>query len=766
MVDTRTKRYPGTQAGRLGQPEPGVPVQLEPFLSLLESQEEAFCLVELVFEEGRAADYRYLAVNEAFERQTGLAGVAGRTLREFVPCPDESWLEMVAEVVRTGRPVRREQVSTDTGRWYDAFAFRVGGAADRQVGVSFRDTTLRRQAEAALRESEEQLRRAVEAAPYGIVLTNADGHITMANPEVERSLGYASGELQGRSVDALVPEDSRAVHDEWRRAYLEQPVPRLMGAGRDLFARAKDGSRVPMEIGLSPVTTSDGPMVLATLVDITHRVRVEAALRESEERLRLAKEAAGLGIHDFDPVTGHIRWDERACEIWGIRPDEPIDYGLFMAGIHPDDRERTQAAVERALDPAGDGEYRVEYRVTCRSDGQTRWVAVTGQTTFETGRAVRLVGTIQDITEWKQAEAGLRESEARFRGTFDNAAVGIAHVGLDGRWLRVNDTLCRITGYPREELLVHTFGDITHPEDLDADWAQARRLLAGEIDTYTMEKRYIRKDGSIVPIELTGSLVRDHGGAPDYFISVVTDVSARKRAEAEMRDAMAAKEQFLGFISHELRTPMTVISGMSRLLERRLAAGEEQEMAADIAASADELDDLIDSLLLLARLDGKRAEQEMAPVRLCRLIEEVLDRQRVRDPGRGYDFRCEMTEAPLVDGEEAWIERVVLNLVGNAAKYSPADAPIIVTLEVDAGEVLLRVLDRGDGLEADEIEQLFEPFYRGSSHHGRVPGVGLGLSVCKRIVESMGGRIWAHPRQRGGAEFGIALPSISIDTEP
>lgn len=141
----------------------------------------------------------------------------------------------------------------------------------------------------------------------------------------------------------------------------------------------------------------------------------------------------------------------------------------------------------------------------------------------------------RDVTERTLTEQRLRETEERFRATFEQAAVGIAHVALDGRWLRVNHKLCDIVGYSSDELRERTFQDITHPDDLAADLAQGRRLLAGEIDVHTMEKRYFRKDGSVVWIELTVSLVRDGAGTPKYFIAVVAEISRRHEAEAALR---------------------------------------------------------------------------------------------------------------------------------------------------------------------------------------------------------------------------------------
>ena len=153
------------------------------------------------------------------------------------------------------------------------------------------------------------------------------------------------------------------------------------------------------------------------------------------------------------------------------------------------------------------------------------------------GKPDEYQGTGRDITARKAAEDALRESEARFRGIFENAAVGMARVALDGSWLEVNDQLCEITGYTRDELLAKTFQDITHPGDLEADLDYLRKLLAGEISRYSVDKRYIRKDGGIVWIALTVTVQRDALGVPLYFISIVRDITERKEAEEALRES-------------------------------------------------------------------------------------------------------------------------------------------------------------------------------------------------------------------------------------
>ena len=208
------------------------------------------------------------------------------------------------------------------------------------------------------------------------------------------------------------------------------------------------------------------------------------------------------------------------------------------------------------------------------ADGTIRWQEWTNRLLPKrAGTVDEYQGTGRDITERKRAEDALRDSEARFRGAFENAAVGMGRVGLDGTWLEVNDRLCEITGYTRKELLAKSFQDITHHGDLAADLDNARKLLAGEITHYTMDKRYIRKDGSIVWVGLTVALQRDASKAPQYFISVVRDINDQKLAEQALRESEAFNRSVLEFEpglreGHGCRGPLAVYERQLSLFPR------------------------------------------------------------------------------------------------------------------------------------------------------------------------------------------------------
>jgi PAS domain S-box-containing protein len=260
------------------------------------------------------------------------------------------------------------------------------------------------------RRSPEELRRlldrAVAASSNGILITDPnlpDNPIVYANPAFERTTGYLVGEAVGRNCRFLQGEDRDQSALEELRAALRE------GRGCRVVLRnyRKDGSLFWNELHVSPVHDEEGRLTnfVGVQNDVTGRRRIEEALKESEDRLRLAVEATGLGTWDFNPVTGELRWDERCKAMFGLPPEAEVDYEVFLAGLHPDVRERTDEVVQQALDPETDGGFDVEYRTVGLGDGIERWVAARGQAFFdEAGRAVRFIGTVLDITERKRAE--------------------------------------------------------------------------------------------------------------------------------------------------------------------------------------------------------------------------------------------------------------------------------------------------------------------------------------------------------------------------
>src|SRR5215204_473832 len=423
-----------------------------------------------------------------------------------------------------------------------------------------------------------------------IVADAKSQRIFLWNQAATNIFGYSTSEALELRVEDLVPEHLKDQHRAGIAHYAETghgpyiDSPRLL----ELPALRKGGKEIYIELSLSPVGVVDDAdgnerYVLAIVRDITARKRVEEevrrltedlenrvaqrteqleererGLRESEVRYRSFVEQSREGIWRFEleePVPTDLAPDEQVecfyrhgylaecndamARMYGYARAEEI-VGARLGDLLPSSIPEN---VQYLKDFVRSG-YRLADTESQEVDrhGDTKYFLNNLIGIVENGSLMRAWGTQRDITERKQAEEELRESEERFRETFEQATVGIAHVGTNGHWLRVNRRLCDIVGYEKEELLGLTFQDITHPDDLETDLEGARRLLAGEIDTYSSEKRYFRKDGSTVWIYLTVSLVRSPSDEPRYFISVTQDITERKRVEEAQRFLAEAGE--------------------------------------------------------------------------------------------------------------------------------------------------------------------------------------------------------------------------------
>ena len=322
--------------------------------------------------------------------------------------------------------------------------------------------------------------------------------------------------------------------------------------------------------------------------EIERRREAEAALREREEDLRYTVELNPQVPWTASPGGDVLDISERWLTRTGLSREQALGGGWTDA-VHPDD---LPALAQAWVHSVRTGEpYDVEHRLHIADSGY-RWMRSRADARRgPDGTVLRWYGTTEDVHDRKIAEAALRESEARLRATFEQAAVGMAHVGLDGRWLRVNGRLCTMLGYTEAELLERTFQEVTHPDDLRVNLDHLRRLLTGETETYTMEKLYVRKDGALVWANLAVSLVREavSGGTPRHFISVIEDISARKAAEAALRASearmrklqaellhvsrLSAAGEMASALAHELNQPLTATASAVRAAQRRLAAG-------------------------------------------------------------------------------------------------------------------------------------------------------------------------------------------------
>jgi PAS domain S-box-containing protein len=436
------------------------------------------------------------------------------------------------------------------------------------------DITERKLGEASMRENQDRLRRIAESGMVGVIYWDLTGAITFANDYFLELTGYDREDLAAGRIDwrAMTPPEWHAADaaavEEVARTGVSRPFEKE-------YLRT-DGSRVPVLLSAAAFrgTMEHG---VTLVLDLSEQKRTKVELQESrrvlEWQLRVTRtitDNATAALILMDPAGRGIVWNPAWEEMTGFRAEE-LKGKVLHDLIHHTRPDGTPFPVEECpIDRAlPDGiEVRGYEDVFVRRDGSFFPVSCAAQPIREDGVPVATVVEVRDLTEQKHAEEALRRSEERFRATFEQAAVGVAHVDLDGRWLRVNARLCEIVGYRRDEFQRLTFQEITHPDDLDRDLALVQRLLAGEIEHYSMEKRYLRPDGTHVWVNLTVSLVRTPEGAPEHFIAVVEDIRQRKEVEARL----VASERHLRAVIDSMFAFVGVMTPDGILVEANRAA--------------------------------------------------------------------------------------------------------------------------------------------------------------------------------------------------
>jgi PAS domain S-box-containing protein len=626
--------------------------------------------------------------------------------------------------------------------------------------------------EEALRESEERYRWVITAMQEGVVLLGADGRIRACNASAERILGLSAEEMMGRT-----PLDPRwqAIHEDGSAFPAEAfPVMVTLRTGRPcsnvvMGVRKPSGELTWLSINSQPLLHGHEPThaVVASYSDITDRKKTEEALRESEHRWRSLTEALPQLVWSATPDGACDYFSTQWTEHTGVAEAELLGW-RWLETLHLEDREPTRHFWLESV--AGRHPYDVEYRVR-RRDGEYRWFKTRGVPIRDgSGNIVKWFGTCTDITDLRQTEEELRESEERFRGTFENAAVGIAHTDLGGGILRVNEKLCDILDYSREELLTKNIQDVTWPEDWAADRELSRPLLWGDVPSFSRDKRYLRKDGSPVWVAVSVSLQRDAAGAPVNTIAVVRDITHRKRLEMELRQAKEvaeaanrAKDEFLANVSHEIRTPMNAILGMTELALETELTEDQRQCLRTVKSAADNLLGIINDLLDFSKIEAGKLELNPADFSLRAAVRDTLRALAVRAHTKGLELISEVhPDVPdALIGDASRLRQVLLNLVGNAVKFTDAgevEVRVEVAGDLAPEEVGLRftVRDTGIGIPRVQQERIFRAFEQeDTSTTRKYGGTGLGLTIASRLVALMGGTITVDSEPGRGSSFGF-----------
>ena len=528
------------------------------------------------------------------------------------------------------------------------------------------------------------------------------------------------------------------------------------------------------------------------------RRRVEARLKVSDERLRLALDSTQIGIFEWSVAAGHVYYSPGLWAMLGYEHGRmPSTVEAWQSMIHPDDlplyRRRTESqlnGIATFIEP--------EYRVRARS-GDWRWVYTRSKSvaTGPDGRPTRIIGTVQDITARREAELALRESQAEARklslvaSKTDNPVL----IGSpDGRIEWANEAFCRVMEYNLEEVVGKNPGHfMVGPDTSLRTIAKIRAAMSRGQGISTDVVNY-SKSGRKYHVHLEIQPVRGAGGEVENFIAVETDITARVETEAQLRrakteadEASRAKSEFLASMSHEIRTPMNGVIGMTSLLMETTLTGEQRDFVNTIRTSGEALLTIINDILDFSKIESGKMELERTPFELALCLEEALDLFALQASSKKLEITYHIApEVPAwILGDVTRLRQVIVNLVNNAVKFTPGGS---ISLEVrravrepaplgfaeplldDPARTILEftVHDTGIGIPADRLDRLFKAFSQvDSSTTRKYGGTGLGLAICQRLAELMGGgiRVESVPGEGSSFIFTIQTEAAPVGTD-
>jgi PAS domain S-box-containing protein len=647
------------------QAEANVRASEDRYRNLFDSIDEGFCTIEMIYDNGKPVDYRFIEVNPSFEKQTGLIDAEGKTMLELVPDHDKAWFEIYGRVAATREPIRFVQEARALNRWFDVYA--------------------------------------------------------------------------------------------------------------------------------CPDLTMDSKKVIVLFTDVTERQRSEQALQESDERMRLATEATGVGIWEWNLVKNTVHWDAQMFRIYGVDPTDSglIDQDTWANYILPEDVHAQQEALQEAINS---GAQRIrEFRVTPLNGGGVRYIrSVETVRVNDQGQVVSIVGTNLDITDRKRTEDTLRENERHLRAVIDALPVAIITTDAEGALTHFNQAAVEFCG--REPQLGEDKWCISkkllRPDGAPMPHDQCPMAIALQQDRQILGAEAIaeRPDGSRVWFTAHPTPLHDASGKLIGGINMMIDVTERKRLDKVLLEnnielkkaknladkANLAKSDFLSNMSHELRTPLSAILGFAQLLaSSKTPPTPAQKRSIDqILQAGWYLLELINEILDLTLIESGKLSFSIEQVSLSSLLTECYNLIEPQAIKRNVSLDFPKPEKSIwVKADSTRLKQVLINLLSNAVKYNRVSGKVTVTFnEETPGRIRLFVEDTGEGLSTEKVAQLFQPFNRLGKENSAVEGTGIGLVMTKRLVELMGGEIDVKSVVGEGTVFSIELdlythtPLIEHDT--
>ncbi|HMK76060.1 MAG TPA: PAS domain S-box protein [Thermodesulfobacteriota bacterium] len=727
----------------------------EKYRTILENMQEVYYEVDL------AGNWIFL--NEAFYEHLGYTKeeLIGKKSRQYQDETTAGELyQAYTRLYRTGEPIKAVEavwISKDGAkRTYEMSASLIRDSKGKPTGFRgiSRDVTERKQMEEALRENENRLQALLDASPVGISWADMDGNIKYVNRKFVQLFGYTV-------------EDIPTVA-EWRRLVYPDPahretVPSLIAKltearkqGREIrpmemTIKCKDGSTRYVE----QMGTFVSNRILAIYNDLTERKQMEEALRESENKFRSLVENSIVGVYLVqDGLFKYV--NSRISDISGYKVEEMVDKMGPKHTALPEDLSIVEGNIGKRI-RNGEESVHYEFRTVTKSQ-EIRTVEVFGSRTMYQGRPA-VIGTMLDITDRKKAEEALRQSEEKYRTILESIEDGYYEVDLAGNLTFFNDSMCRIWGYPKEELIGMNNRKYTDKENAKKVFRAFNRVYRTEEPGRELDWEIIRKDGTKRFIEASVSLRKDTLGKPIGFRGIIRDITDRKRIEEQLFQAekLRAVGEMASGVAHDFNNALAAILGNTQLLLYTAQDGELKETLKIIEQVAKDSSRTVRRLQDFTR---RPVPQELFKVDINSVIKDSIEitkprwKDEAQSRGMGIEIVSNLEDIPLASGSASELREVITNMIFNAVEAMHEGGRIEIRTFKKRRDIFIQISDTGVGIAEEAKKRIFEPFFTTKPFSN----TGLGLSMCYGIIKRFGGEIEVVSELGYGTTFTITLP--------
>ncbi|WP_375561721.1 PAS domain S-box protein [Bernardetia sp. OM2101] len=627
------------------------------------------------------------------------------------------------------------------------------------------EVTQRVLANKELDSTKRMLQFILDALPDGVIFTTPNLEIEWVNPAIKNILGYDDDEYKGRIFSSLFEEESFFLISDHFDIMEKTSV-------FEIALKAKNGNLIYSETISTPVYDSSKNIIgyLYVIRDISERRVFEeekAQIMRSLAQFKRTLDVTKDSVFMFDATTHlFIYANKGATEAVGysfgeLRTMKLID---LMSNSTPKDFEQLISYVINNTNH----QINLDTTFSHKSGGKFPVALLLQYVDLDDGEN-RFVAIVRDISERKITEQLLKESELKFRSTFEQAGIGIAHIGIDLSWAAFNIHFCKMTGYSQNELSIRKLREITHPKDLPRDIRQLRRVLNEKSDGYSMRTRYIHKNGDTIWLNLSLSVVKDDDKKPAFIVMFIENISDQVEAEEMLRQTLEELkisnyelDQFVYKASHDLRSPLTSILGLLNIAEI------DKEHALShikmIRGRIHKLDEFVQSIINYSQTSNLETKYE--PLRIEYLIHKNIADLDFLPYASEIKFKIKSSQKGIIYTDNLRLNVILRNLLSNAIKFADRTKKMSVilveTATRDDKKFVLSITDNGLGIDKQYQERIFDMFYRGNE---RSDGNGLGLYIVRQAVEKLGGELKFASQLGKGSTFMVILPSFKPQTK-